>query len=362
MEHQALHRPRATPQPQIAQMCAGPEHGRLAGLAHQLNTGPAVQRIAAMAPDRGGLPTGLRAGIEALSGVSMAGVRVHRNSSKPAQLQAQAYAQGKDIHLAPGREHHLPHEAWHIVQQAQGRVKPTMQMKGDVPVNDDAGLEREADAMGARAMSAPVQQKALRSTNASQRRPLVQRKAMPVQFGKPKRKRAAFRSNVNRMRAHGKKVLKGAGFDMAHRMSYHDIDSIVHDPKTSKKHLRGLMRAVAIPRRDFGGIKKGDRQYYNMVRKARKDPEELVRLLNSSPYNLRPGNSSRNRSIGKRGDLHYENVAQPPATPKAKPKLVRSLTPQSRELQKYILENRGESSDFMSKGQFDAFEKGLDRN
>jgi hypothetical protein len=47
----------------------------------------------------------------------------------------------------------LPHEAWHLVQQAQGRVRPTMQMKGGVPVNDDAALEREADVMGERALA-----------------------------------------------------------------------------------------------------------------------------------------------------------------------------------------------------------------
>ena len=29
---------------------------------------------------------------------------------------ALAYAQGSDIHLAPGQEQHLPHEAWHVVQ------------------------------------------------------------------------------------------------------------------------------------------------------------------------------------------------------------------------------------------------------
>jgi len=50
---------------------------------------------------------------------------VHYNSDKPAQLQAHAYAQGTDIHLASGQEKHLPHEAWHVVQQKQGRVKPT---------------------------------------------------------------------------------------------------------------------------------------------------------------------------------------------------------------------------------------------
>lgn len=47
----------------------------------------------------------------------------------------------------------MPHEAWHVVQQKQGRVKPTIQLKGKVDVNDDAGLEKEADAMGANARS-----------------------------------------------------------------------------------------------------------------------------------------------------------------------------------------------------------------
>ena len=41
-------------------------------------------------------------------------------------------------------------EARHVEQQAQGRVKPTLQAKG-VPVNDDVGLEQEADVMGERA-------------------------------------------------------------------------------------------------------------------------------------------------------------------------------------------------------------------
>ena len=110
------------------------------------------------APDRSGLPSQLKAGIEALSGLSMDHVRVHYNSSQPAQLNALAYAQGSDIHLAPGQERHLPHEAWHVVQQAQGRVRPTMQMKGGVAVNDDAGLEREADVMGAKALGASAAQ------------------------------------------------------------------------------------------------------------------------------------------------------------------------------------------------------------
>jgi hypothetical protein len=100
-----------------------------------------------------GLPDNLKSGIENLSGYSMDDVKVHYNSDKPAQLQAHAYAQGTDIHLASGQEKHLPHEAWHVVQQKQGRVKPTTQLKGKVAINDDTGLEKEADVMGAKALS-----------------------------------------------------------------------------------------------------------------------------------------------------------------------------------------------------------------
>ncbi|PTT89971.1 hypothetical protein DBR42_06860, partial [Pelomonas sp. HMWF004] len=103
--------------------------------AAQLRAEPAQRQ-----ENRTGMPDGLKAGIESLSGMDMSGVRVHRNSSQPAQLNALAYAQGNDIHLGPGQEQHLPHEAWHVVQQRQGRVQATMQMAG-VGVNDDEGLE-----------------------------------------------------------------------------------------------------------------------------------------------------------------------------------------------------------------------------
>ncbi len=63
----------------------------------------------------------LKSGIENLSGFSMDDVKIHRHSDKPAQLNAHAYAQGTDIHVASGQEQHLPHEAWHVVQQKQGR-------------------------------------------------------------------------------------------------------------------------------------------------------------------------------------------------------------------------------------------------
>jgi len=115
------------------------------------STGRASTPAPASTPNRTGLPDQLKSGIEHLSGYSMDDVKVHYNSSKPAALNAHAYAQGKDIHLGAGQEKHLPHEAWHVVQQKQGRVRATLQMKAGIRGNDDAGLEKEADVMGGRA-------------------------------------------------------------------------------------------------------------------------------------------------------------------------------------------------------------------
>ena len=112
----------------------------------------AAQRAEAPRPNNTGMPDNLKSGIESLSGFSMDDVRVHYNSSKPATVQALAYTQGTDIHIAPGQEKHLPHEAWHVAQQMAGRVAPTTNIN-DMPVNDNAALEHEADVMGERAIS-----------------------------------------------------------------------------------------------------------------------------------------------------------------------------------------------------------------
>jgi hypothetical protein len=150
---------------------------------------PSAVSPAAMAPspaNQTGMPDSLKAGIESLSGMDMSGVRVHRDSDRPAQLNALAYAQGTDIHLAPGQEQHLPHEAWHVVQQAQGRVKPTRQMQGPqgVAINDDAGLEREADTMGAQAAASGVAQAAGRDRQTATAPPngMVVQRAVGYEF------------------------------------------------------------------------------------------------------------------------------------------------------------------------------------
>ncbi len=157
LQHQAARQPTADAQ---STRTAGPHQASLSALSATLNTAPRVRQLKALEatvqhpPNRTGLPDGLKRGMEALSGMRLDHVKVHYNSSRPAQYEARAYAHGSDIHLAPGQEQHLPHEAWHVVQQAQGRVRPTLQLRQGMAVNDDASLEREADAMGARALQA----------------------------------------------------------------------------------------------------------------------------------------------------------------------------------------------------------------
>lgn len=103
------------------------------------------------------MPGEVRAKMETSFGADFSGVRVHEGS-QAASIGARAYTQGADLHFAPGEyqpgsqsgQELIGHELAHVVQQGQGRVQATKQAKG-VAVNDDFGLEREADEMGARA-------------------------------------------------------------------------------------------------------------------------------------------------------------------------------------------------------------------
>ena len=113
--------------------------------------GPGRPRAAATTPKHHGIARAPESRVETLSGIPMDDVTVHYNSSNPTQVQALAYTQGAEIYVGPGAASHLPHEAWHIVQQRQGRVQPTLQAKG-VAINDDTGLEQEADVMGPKAL------------------------------------------------------------------------------------------------------------------------------------------------------------------------------------------------------------------
>ena len=139
-----------------------------------------------------GLPGPLRTGIERLSGFSMDDVRVYRNSSRPAMFRAQAYTLGTEIHIAREQERHLAHEAWHVVQQKQGRVGAANAQIRGTAVNDEAGLEREADEMGERALKISSIERGGQTHPAyghrappshSIQRKIMQRKKVPTGFG-----------------------------------------------------------------------------------------------------------------------------------------------------------------------------------
>lgn len=105
-----------------------------------------------------GIPDAVKQRMEDSFGTDFSSVRVHPESSKAPEVGALAYTQGTDIHFAPGQfkpdtaagRELLGHELTHVVQQLDGRVQPTTEISG-MPVNDNEALEREADAMGAKA-------------------------------------------------------------------------------------------------------------------------------------------------------------------------------------------------------------------
>lgn len=105
-----------------------------------------------------GIPDEVKNKMENSLNSDFSNVKVHANSSKAPEVGALAYTQGHDIHFAPGQfnpessqgQKLLGHELTHVVQQRQGRVKPTTEI-GGMPVNDNPSLEKEADDLGSKA-------------------------------------------------------------------------------------------------------------------------------------------------------------------------------------------------------------------
>ncbi len=91
------------------------------------------------------LPEDIQKGAEDLSGQDLSDVRVHYNAAEPARIDAHAYAKGKDIYIAPDQEKHLPHEAWHVVQQKQRGIEEVQAKKKKK--KEPSPSESEADSV-----------------------------------------------------------------------------------------------------------------------------------------------------------------------------------------------------------------------
>ncbi|WP_139488474.1 eCIS core domain-containing protein [Brevibacillus dissolubilis] len=108
-----------------------------------------------------GLPPVLQAQMEQSFQTDFSDVAITPNSSAAVGMGALAFAQGNQIHFAPGQfnpgtvqgKSLIGHELAHVVQQRRGRVAPTHRLgkASDQLINADPHLEREADEWGARA-------------------------------------------------------------------------------------------------------------------------------------------------------------------------------------------------------------------
>ena len=139
------------------------------------------------------LPVPVLTKMEDAFGFDFGAVRVHEGGEAPS-MGAVAYTQGTDVHFAPGqydphseRGHELiGHELAHVVQQSEGRVGATRQFKG-VELNDDPGLEHEADTWGSLAARGEQVSRGGSATaptgGSSMQRKVVQRAAQTSHWG-----------------------------------------------------------------------------------------------------------------------------------------------------------------------------------
>ncbi|WP_375766536.1 DUF4157 domain-containing protein [Archangium gephyra] len=168
---------------------------------------PSTSRTPAESTGRA-LPPRLRGALETLSGYDLSDVRVHADSALPAQVGARAFAHGCDIYLERGAEETLAHEAWHVVQQKQGRVLATGlsqfedERLGVVERNDEEALELEAEWMGRLAQRLVVRGEQLPARRtlrfAAPRQPVVQLHTTVGDKAYPPNEAAAFEDAVSK--------------------------------------------------------------------------------------------------------------------------------------------------------------------
>lgn len=105
------------------------------------------------------IPTQLKERMEQSTGLCLDDVRVHYNSALPAKLDALAYTKGNQVEIGPGQERHLSHELGHVVQQKLGMMRANARHTSGEALNTDAGLERQADEIGAGKRVAVIQKR-----------------------------------------------------------------------------------------------------------------------------------------------------------------------------------------------------------
>ena len=110
-------------------------------------------------PPNDSLPRDLQVNMENAFGADFSNVKIHKNSRQATELNALAFTQGEKIHFAPGEfnpnshsgRNLIGHEITHVMQQRNGIVNPTAVLGKGISLNNDQGLENEADSFGRKA-------------------------------------------------------------------------------------------------------------------------------------------------------------------------------------------------------------------
>jgi len=251
-----------------------------------------------------GIPDTLKSGIEHLSGLDMSDVKVHYNSAKPSTLNALAYAQGTDIHLGPGHETQLAHEAWHVVQQKEGIVKPSMQING-TNINDDDHLEKEADEMGNKAMNAPLDSDITSLNSMSGSNNILQRKVFVGSKDAPKKITSTPKDLKD----------KGSGDKKIDTMISDDIDRHFSDKQELNNYIDNKTETIGVVDKEKTWVRlnEGD---LTVLGEAHTQTvlTDIAKVVNTSrfiyePYNEVPSDLTSTNSIQTTDNSKWESQA-----------------------------------------------------
>ncbi len=121
--------------------------------------GPMTESAKTTPGGNNNLPPEILANMENALGHDFSNVNIHQNSKSAEEAGALAYAQGNNVHFAPGQfdpgskkgQELIGHEMTHVAQQREGKVAATTTLGTGMKVNDNPGLEKEADEIGAKA-------------------------------------------------------------------------------------------------------------------------------------------------------------------------------------------------------------------
>lgn len=273
------------------------------------------------------MPVSVQAKMETSFGEDFSDVSIHKNSVQSKDLNALAYTQGNNIHFAPGQynpesqkgQELLGHELTHVVQQREGRVQPTVQKKG-IGINDDEGLEKEADEMGEKAAKDTIQSSSSASHSTEPAGSIVQKQAVndPLKVDKGQITFDAEGNNDSRSKYYSRRahwpggpsgVTIGRGYDLAHR--------------GSKQLIKDEFTSIGIDYTKFSGAigLQGeeakewlDDHKDSLPEITLEQQEKLFNLSYSSIENDVKRISTKADVVEKYGEVDFENLILPFAT------------------------------------------------